>query len=220
MSRIKFKKFILTQWELLTLLIGNFISFDSLKYIDSSSLSSLAYTPSKVYIEKLIDFRTDISLLFTLRGWVIVILAICIIAKVIKGKAQRQALDLIGGILMFSFTYQFISANLLLFNRLKTNDELLLEVVYLFFSSIIVFAWVYWRVDSSGQEGINKHINFKHKVTIFEYFYLSSIGLHSRIALISSAETVKMKLITYIHALCLFDMFGLLFSHSVAIALR
>ena len=54
MSRIKFKKFILTQWELLTLLIGNFISFDSLKYIDSSRNIT-----NEVYEQNLKDSMSD-----------------------------------------------------------------------------------------------------------------------------------------------------------------
>ena len=220
MYQIKLKKFITYNWELITLIMCSLISHDSLRNIDRSSLSLINPTSEKVYLHELIYLRLELLPLIKILIVLFVLIFAILFTGKIKGKIKRKILDLIGSILILKFSYQIVCSNLLLFNKLKSNDELLLEVLLLFFSSIIIFGWIYWRIDYYHEEGPNKHISFNRESSPFEYFYLASLGLHSRVALTSSALTLKTRIITYIHALCMFDLFGLSFSHSVALAMR
>ena len=133
--------------------------------------------------------------------------------------ASRKLNDFLGITLIFQLVYQLIFSNILLFSTLKSNDVLLIEVLLLFVSTTICFGWIYWRVDkiciTAGQLPLKLSGNEP-----FDYFYHACLGLHSRITLINPSKTKVMKLISYLHALILFDLFGLCFSHSIALAIK
>ena len=220
MGQRNLNRIICSRWELFTLILGSFFSHDSLKNIDRSSIITPYTNQTQEYLVNLINFREKIDFVFPMITGVITILMIGVFIGVLRTSTKRITLDVIGISLILRFIYQISCSNLLIFNRLKPNDQLLLEVILLFLSSIIIFGWIYWRIDYKCKEGPNRHITLKHNKYPFEYFYFASIGLQSRVALTSAAETLKMKIITYIHALCMFDLFGLSFSHAVALAMK
>ena len=152
---------------------------------------------------------------------VVLLLMVFLQIRILLGRPIQLGLDFLGGILTLRSLFLFVTLNRLLMSRLKAGGMLLMQLVLFIPVVTLNFGWLYWRLDSAARSAGRRHMRFENEeedpVSIFDYFYASSMALHQFEPKGASPTTRLMKTLFMLHGAVMLDLVALTLSRAIAL---
>jgi hypothetical protein len=123
---------------------------------------------------------------------------------------------------IFRIADLFILINLIIFLRVSDHAQLILQLFIFLACLLMMWGWIYWRVDIGSQIASGKAI-FDFKLpdrappTIYDYFLVSFTSLISNTLNGFSGKTRTARTLIFVHGLMMWDMMGLMLTRAIAL---
>lgn len=206
-------------WEVFLFVAIGLLLFVSLQLIGDTSDSHSRYP----LVRKLV------GMLDLLRSMVLPVLhplslvaAACYLFLPLTVKWRRLIIDAFALWFVFRIADLFLLINLLIFLRIPDHGQLILQLLIFLPCLLLMWGWIYWRVDVGSQIAFGKGI-FDFRLeddvspTIYDYFLVSFTSLISSTLNGFSGKTRAARTLIFIHGLMMWDVMGLMLSRAIAL---
>lgn len=173
--------------------------------------------------------RRLIEILDTLRTVVMPVLhplsmiaSVCYLILPLPIKWRRFLVDVFAVWFVLRIADLFLLMNLLVFLRMPDHAQLILQLLIFLVCLLLMWGWIYWRVDVESQIKSGKAI-FDFKLageatpTIYDYFLVSFTSLISSTLNGFSGKTRTARTLIFVHGLMMWDVMGLMLSRAIAL---
>lgn len=148
--------------------------------------------------------------------------AACYLLLPLSIKIRRFVVDIFAIWFALRIADLFLLINLLIFLRMPDHAQLILQLVIFLPCLLLMWGWVYWRVDIGSQIANGKGI-FDFKLadgispTIYDYFLVSFTSLISSTLNGFSGKTRAARTLIFVHGVMMWDVMGLMLSRAIAL---
>jgi hypothetical protein len=150
------------------------------------------------------------------------ITAVCYLLLPLSIKLRRFIVDAFAIWFALRIADLFLLINLLVFLRMPDHAQLILQLLIFLPCLLLMWGWVYWRVDIGSQIATGKGI-FDFKLadaaspTIYDYFLVSFTSLISSTLNGFSGKTRIARTLIFVHGVMMWDVMGLMLSRAIAL---
>ena len=148
--------------------------------------------------------------------------AACYLLLPLSVKFRRSIVDVFAIWFALRIADLFLLINLLVFLRMPDHAQLIVQLLIFLPCLLMMWGWVYWRVDVGSQIATGKEI-FDFKLpggtspTIYDYFLVSFTSLISSTLNGFSGKTRTARTLIFAHGVMMWDVMGLMLSRAIAL---
>lgn len=150
------------------------------------------------------------------------LLVACYVFLPLPIKRRRLLVDIYAIWYIFRIADLFILINLIVFLRVSDHAQLILQLLIFLACLLMMWGWIYWRVDAGSQIASGKAI-FDFKLpdqaspTIYDYFLVAFTSLISNTLNGFSGKTRTARTLILVHGLMMWDVMGLMLTRAIAL---
>lgn len=206
-------------WEVLVFIAIGQLLLASLQLTGDLSGSESQYILVRQLVDILDVLRAKVLPVLHPLSWLLVA---CYVFLPLPLKQRRLLVDIYAFWYIFRIADLFILINLIIFLRVSDHAQLILQLVIFLACLLMMWGWIYWRVDTgsriaSGKEIFDFKLPDRASPTIYDYFLVSFTSLISNTLNGFSGKTRTARTLILVHGLMMWDVMGLMLTRAIAL---
>lgn len=132
----------------------------------------------------------------------------------------RIYLDILGVYVVLRMAIQLIGLNILVFDSTTSKFLLITQLLFFLPYSLLVWGWIYWRLDTPGRKGLRPLFRFDFEGETprpIDYFVASFSSVFSASINTIKGNSARARLLILAHGFLIYDVMGLTLSRAVAL---
>lgn len=133
----------------------------------------------------------------------------------------RRYLDILGTYVIARMVIQLIGLNILVFDTKTSHYLLLTQLLFFLPYSLLIWGWVYWRLDSGGRSNTSRQmfrLDCKGNIPRPIDFYVASFSSVFSASIDGiKGNSTRTKMLTLAHGFFIYDVVGLTLSRAIAL---
>lgn len=133
---------------------------------------------------------------------------------------RRCYLDLLGVYVVCRLIIQFVGLNVLVFDSVTPRFLLITQLLFFLPYSLLVWGWIYWRLDLSARDWPRPLFRFDCNGEIprpIDYFVASFSSVFSASISGIKGNYARSRILILLHGLMIYDVMGLTLSRAVSL---
>jgi len=206
-------------WEVFLFVAIGYLLLWSLELIGDMPSSQGQYPLVRHFIEVMDLLRARVLPVF---HPLFLLAAACCLLLPLSVKLRRFIVDIVSIWFALRIADLFLLINLLVFLRMPDHAQLILQLLIFLPCLLMMWGWVYWRLDVGSQTATGKAI-FDFKLpdgatpTIYDYFLVSFTSLISSTLNGFSGNTRTARTLIFAHGVMMWDVMGLILTRAIAL---
>jgi hypothetical protein len=132
----------------------------------------------------------------------------------------RRFLDIVGTYVIIRMAIQLVGLNILVFDAVSSRFTLITQLLLFLPYSLLVWGWIYWRLDMTGREG-ERHffrLDLEGKPPRpIDYFVASFSSVFSASISAIKGNSARARILILAHGFLIYDVMGLTLTRAVSL---